>query len=69
MSIMQANDRGDEAKATLLTEHMAKQFAVSTSVDRLAELIRAGDEQGLLEHLQRHPEALHLGDRRSDTCI
>ena len=67
--VLQANDRGYSQMANLLTEHMAKQFAVSPLGDQSAELIRAGDEQGLLSHLHQHPEAINQGDRRSNQPI
>jgi ankyrin repeat protein len=67
--VVQATDRGFDAMATLLREFMANRFAVSPLGDRSAELIRAGDEAGLLDLLETHPEALHAGDRRSNQPI
>lgn len=67
--VLQAKDRGYDAMAALLTEHMAKRYAVSPLGDRAAELIRAGDEVGLRSLLQEHPEALKLSDRRSNQPI
>ena len=64
--VMQANDRGYYAMAALLTEHMAKQHAVSPLGDRSAELIRAGNEDAILQFLNENPEAIHQGDRRSN---
>lgn len=67
--VVQAKDRGYHAMAALLTEHMAKQHAVSPMGDRSAELIRAGDENGFLRFLEENPEAIHQGDRRSNQPI
>jgi ankyrin repeat protein len=67
--VLQANDRGFESMERLLNEHMANKYAVSPLGDRSAELIRAGDSNGLLDHLKQYPEALHQGDRRSNQPI
>ena len=67
--VLQANDRGYDSMAAMLTEHMAKKYAVSPLGDRSAELIRAGNDDGLLDLLREHPEALNQGDRRSNQPI
>lgn len=67
--LVQANDRGLDSMVALLTEYMAHKFRVSPLGERSAELIRSGDSQGLLKHLQQHPEAIALGDRHSNRAI
>ncbi len=67
--VLQANDRGYEAMATLLTEHLSRNFTISPLGDTAAELIRAGDKNDLQDFLQEHPEALQQGDHRSNQPI
>ncbi len=67
--LMQCEDRGYGEMASLLRSHMEGKHGCSDLGDLSAQFIRSGDLSGLFDHLQRYPEALHHGDRRSNQPI
>lgn len=67
--VTQAHDRGFSEMAEVLTTHMEHEFRISPLGDPSGEFIRSGNAAGLWDHLRRYPEALHLGDRRSNQPI
>jgi ankyrin repeat protein len=67
--LTKALDRGYAEIADILERHLARNYQTSPSGSKVAELIKAGQNERALRQLEEDPELIRSGDERGNTPL